>query len=103
MGSLQSMCDALHIQLSGQLHSGIDDATTVANVLAGIIRETRTRPFIPPYARGRDGRRDGRSGGRGGKVGRGGRGERGGRGGRDRDDSKLKENLDDELIQFQAK
>jgi inhibitor of KinA sporulation pathway (predicted exonuclease) len=31
--SLQTMCDALHIQLSGQLHSGIDDATTVANVL----------------------------------------------------------------------
>jgi len=39
--SLQSMCDALNISLSGQLHSGIDDATTVANVLAGFIREAR--------------------------------------------------------------
>ena len=45
--SLQSMCDALRIQLSGQLHSGIDDATTVANVLARFIREARMVSSLP--------------------------------------------------------
>ena len=36
--SLQNMCDALGITLSGRLHSGIDDATTIANCLACVIR-----------------------------------------------------------------
>ena len=36
--SLQNMCDALGITLTGRLHSGIDDATTIANCLAEVIR-----------------------------------------------------------------
>jgi inhibitor of KinA sporulation pathway (predicted exonuclease) len=39
--SLDSMCKALHITFSGQEHSGIDDATNIAKILASIIPDAR--------------------------------------------------------------
>jgi len=64
--SLQSMCDALGIPLSGKLHSGIDDATTIANCLARVVQVAREQ------------QQQGANGGGGGHGGGGGYGGAGG-------------------------